>query len=53
VQTEDPLLDGPIHAPPGALINAQDQISAEDPTFVAGEAVGAVPLTPARSRRPS
>ena len=41
VQTEDPLLDGPVPAPPGALINAQDQISANEPTFVAGEAVGA------------
>ena len=41
VQTEDPLLDGPVPAPPGALINAQDQISADEPTFVAGEAVGA------------
>ena len=41
VETEDPLLDGPVPAPPGALINAQDQISAEEPTFVAGEAVGA------------
>ena len=41
VQTEDPLLDGPVPAPPGALINAQDQLSADEPTFVAGEAVGA------------
>jgi N-sulfoglucosamine sulfohydrolase len=41
VETEDPLLDGPVPAPPGALINAQDQISADDPTFVAGEAVEA------------
>jgi arylsulfatase A-like enzyme len=32
-KTADPLLDGPVPAPPGAQINAQDQVSAEDPTF--------------------
>ena len=42
VQTNDPLLGGPIKAPVGARINAQTQRSAEDPTFVVGaEAVGA------------
>ena len=40
-RTDDPLLDGPVPAPPGALINAQDQLSAEEETFVAGEAAGA------------
>ena len=28
VQTDDPLLDGPVPPPPGARINAQDQLSA-------------------------
>ena len=32
-ETDDPLLDGPVAAPPGARINAQDQWSAADPTF--------------------
>ena len=32
-ETADPLLDGPVPAPLGARINAQDQVSAEDPTF--------------------
>ncbi len=36
-RTDDPLLKGPVPAPAGALINAQDQRSAEDETFVAGE----------------
>ncbi len=36
-RTDDPLRDGPVFAPAGALINAQDQLSAEDETFVAGE----------------
>jgi N-sulfoglucosamine sulfohydrolase len=35
VQTDDPLLRGPVPAPPGAQINRQDQLSAEEPTFVA------------------
>jgi arylsulfatase A-like enzyme len=38
LDTGDPLLDGPVPPPPGAVINAQDQRSAADPTFVAGEA---------------
>jgi len=37
VQTGDPLLDGPVPAPAGALINTQDQISANDVPFVVGE----------------
>ena len=32
VQTDDPLLDGPVPPPPGARINAQDQVSPEEPT---------------------
>jgi N-sulfoglucosamine sulfohydrolase len=41
-ETSDPLLDGPVPAPPGAQINAQDQLSAEEPTFTAdGAIVGA------------
>ncbi len=32
VQTNDPLLEGPVPAPPGARINAQDQRSAQEPT---------------------
>ena len=40
--TEDPLLDGSVPAPPGALINAQDQLSADEPPFtVSAEMVGA------------
>jgi N-sulfoglucosamine sulfohydrolase len=35
VQTNDPLLDGPVPAPPGARINAQDQRSADEPTHTA------------------
>jgi N-sulfoglucosamine sulfohydrolase len=31
-QTNDPLLDGPVRPPPGARVNAQDQLSAEEPT---------------------
>ncbi len=41
-ETADPLLDGPVPAPPGARINHQDQLSAGEPTFTAdGVAVGA------------
>jgi N-sulfoglucosamine sulfohydrolase len=35
VETDDPLLQGPVAPPPGARINRQDQRSAEDPTMVA------------------
>jgi N-sulfoglucosamine sulfohydrolase len=37
VRTGDPLLEGPVSAPPGALVNAQDQVSASDVPFVVGE----------------
>ncbi|HEY0280110.1 MAG TPA: hypothetical protein VGC32_17745, partial [Solirubrobacterales bacterium] len=30
--TEDPLLDGPVHAPPGAEVNEQWQVSPDEPT---------------------
>ena len=35
VQTDDPLLNGPVPAPAGAQINRQDQRSAGEPTMVA------------------
>jgi len=34
-ETDDPLLDGPVPAPPGAEYNEQDQVSAREPTRVA------------------
>jgi N-sulfoglucosamine sulfohydrolase len=41
VETNDPLLDGPVLPPPGARINAQDQQSADDPTeTVQGQPAG-------------
>ena len=40
--TSDPLLDGAVPAPLGALINAQDQRSAADPVYrVTGDMAGA------------
>jgi N-sulfoglucosamine sulfohydrolase len=42
LSTSDPLLEGPIPAPVGARINAQTQLSADDPPIVVGaEMVGA------------
>jgi N-sulfoglucosamine sulfohydrolase len=38
-ETSDPLLDGPVAAPAGARINAQDQVSAEEPTVTVGAGV--------------
>jgi hypothetical protein len=32
-ETSDPLLDGPVSAPIGARLNAQDQLSAGEPTY--------------------
>ena len=43
VDTDDPLLDGPIAPPVGARINAQSQRSAEEPTQLIEE-VGAPTL---------
>jgi arylsulfatase A-like enzyme len=31
-ETSDPLLDGPVPVPVGAVVNAQDQLSAQEPT---------------------
>jgi arylsulfatase A-like enzyme len=36
VETEDPLLRGPVAPPPGSRINTQAQISAEEPTELIG-----------------
>ena len=33
-ETNDPLLDGPVAAPPGAELNDPDQISPSDPTHI-------------------
>jgi N-sulfoglucosamine sulfohydrolase len=33
-ETEDPLLDGPVAPPEGAMINAQNQLSPEDPLTI-------------------
>jgi arylsulfatase A-like enzyme len=35
-ETNDPLLDGPVAAPPGVRVNRRDQLSAEEPTFTVG-----------------
>jgi hypothetical protein len=32
--TEDPLLRGPVKAPPGAVVNDPDEISPNDPVHV-------------------
>jgi arylsulfatase A-like enzyme len=40
-ETEDPLLDGPVAAPPGVRLNRQDQRSAEEPTYTVGNEVAA------------
>jgi arylsulfatase A-like enzyme len=32
--TDDPLLDGPVRAPAGVRLNRQDQVSADEPTYV-------------------
>ena len=31
--TDDPLLDGPVEPPPGALVNGPDQVSPSEPTI--------------------
>jgi arylsulfatase A-like enzyme len=33
-ETEDPLLDGPVEPPPGAMLNEQWQVSADDPVRI-------------------
>jgi arylsulfatase A-like enzyme len=35
-ETSDPLLDGPVAAPPGVRLNRQNQLSAEEPTYTVG-----------------
>jgi len=49
-ETDDPLLNGPVPAPPGALINSPSQRSANDPPF-RGEALESPAATAARSPR--
>jgi arylsulfatase A-like enzyme len=39
--SDDPLIDGPVAAPEGVRLNRQDQVSAEEPTYTVGAAVGA------------
>ena len=41
VDTDDPLLRGPINPPPGAAINSQSQRSADDPTITIEAGAGA------------
>ena len=42
-ETEDPLLDGPVAPPPGAIVNEQWQVSPDDPPrAVAADRTGAV-----------
>ncbi|HET7122133.1 MAG TPA: sulfatase [Solirubrobacterales bacterium] len=33
-ETEDPLLDGPVAPPPGAILNEQSQVSPDDPVRI-------------------
>jgi N-sulfoglucosamine sulfohydrolase len=42
-ETEDPLLDGPVEPPPGAIVNEQWQVSPDDPprTVTAGPTAAA------------
>lgn len=52
-ETEDPLLEGPVEPPPGALVNEQWQISPDDPVRVAGDRTdppAAQPPAPAAGR---
>ena len=50
-RTGDPLLNGPVPFLPGARSNAQDQVSASEPSFtVDGNMVGAA--TAARDGHP-
>jgi arylsulfatase A-like enzyme len=45
----DPLLDGPVPAPPGVRLNRPDQVSAEEPTYTVGSDVGEpAPASPFR-----
>jgi N-sulfoglucosamine sulfohydrolase len=40
-ETEDPLLDGPVPPPPGAIVNEQWQVSPDDPVRVVGDPTAA------------
>ena len=40
-ETDDPLLDGPVAPPPGARINEQWQVSADDPVTVVADPAAA------------
>jgi len=40
-ETEDPLLDGPVPPPPGAIVNEQWQVSPDDPVRVVADPTGA------------
>jgi N-sulfoglucosamine sulfohydrolase len=52
-RTHDPLLEGPVPPPPGARINAQDQVSADDlPFTVRGDTLGAATEAPVRAETP-
>jgi N-sulfoglucosamine sulfohydrolase len=52
-RTRDPLLEGPVPPPPGAVINAQDQVSASDlPFTVEGDTLGAAIEAPVRAEFP-
>jgi arylsulfatase A-like enzyme len=46
VETEDPLLDGPVQPPPGALFNARDQRSASEPLVDRDGELGAIAAAP-------
>jgi arylsulfatase A-like enzyme len=41
LETSDPLLDGPLEPPPGALVNEQWQVSPNEPLRVSGDPTGA------------
>jgi N-sulfoglucosamine sulfohydrolase len=52
-RTDDPLLEGPVPAPPGAVINAQDQVSADDlPFTVDGDTLTPAIEAPVRAEFP-
>jgi arylsulfatase A-like enzyme len=42
-ETEDPLLEGPVAPPPGAIVNEQWQVSPDDPVRVVTADPAAVP----------
>jgi N-sulfoglucosamine sulfohydrolase len=49
-ETEDPLLEGPIEPPPGAVVNEPWQVSPDDPVRVVGEPGTREEPVPAPSR---